>query len=74
MTITVAELVQDLLAVDQTAIVVLSEDAEGNGYSPLSAISLGKYSADTTWSGEFTDDPEADYDDMRDAVCLWPIN
>ncbi|WP_062214670.1 hypothetical protein [Streptomyces sp. NBRC 109706] len=31
---------------------ILSKDAEGNGYSPVSGATLAMYVAETTWSGE----------------------
>lgn len=67
-------------------LVVLAEDAEGNGYSPLSEVEHAMYLAESTWSGEHymteadrqaQDDPD-DYreapDDAVPAVFLWPIN
>jgi hypothetical protein len=80
--ITVAQF-RDLLA-DQPddAIVVLSKDAEGNGFSPLSApLGSAWYVPESTWSGEvFPIGPDADGDiyepDGQElfAVVLDPIN
>lgn len=66
--------------------VVLSQDAEGNGFSPLAEAAVAMYAADTTWSGEHymteedrqaTGMPE-EYDEAPDdavrAVFLWPTN
>jgi hypothetical protein len=59
--------------------IVLSKDGEGNSFSPLEDIATGIYTANSTWSGDFTtwaDDageeeiPEADCN----AVCFWPTN
>jgi hypothetical protein len=49
--------------------VVMSKDAEGNGFSPLSDISAARYLADTAWSGECSDEG-----DGVAVVCLWPVN
>ena len=75
----------ELEAGEADPIVVLSKDAEGNSYSPLSDYSMGKYLAYTHYSGDFQsnsniqDDNEyGDYDhyieDGEDAIALWPIN
>lgn len=57
--------------------VILQEDAEGNGYSPLSGAEEGWYEAESTWSGnaihEDDYDPE-DYPDAVRALILWPVN
>ncbi len=34
------------------ALVVMSEDSGGNGYSPLAEAEIAMYAANTTWSGE----------------------
>ncbi len=39
--------------------VILQRDAEGNGYSPLSAMDLGWYRAESTWSGEVHGDDDS---------------
>jgi len=50
---TVGELVELLLGEpDQTREVIMSKDAEGNGYSPLHGMWCGRYRAESTWSGE----------------------
>lgn len=43
-------------------IVIMSKDAEGNGYSPLAGVYSGHYEADSTWSGEIKD-TEEDWND-----------
>jgi hypothetical protein len=80
-TATVGQLVTALLELPQDAVVVLSKDAEGNGFSPVAApvdedgYSTGFYRAETTWSGEmFGGDDEERPDDAVEAVCLWPTN
>ena len=49
---TVKELIEALSKEDPNRIIVMSRDAEGNGYSPLADWWLGAYKAETTWSGE----------------------
>lgn len=49
--------------------VIMQKDAEGNGYSPLSNVDLGRYLADTTWFGERSED-----DSGVLAVFLVPVN
>lgn len=66
--------------------VIMSKDAEGNGFSPLVEVDPGMYLAETTYSGEHymteeqrqaTDDPDeygkAPEESVR-AVFLWPTN
>ena len=52
MTLTVKELKKFLATIDDDRIVVLAEDAEGNGYSPLKGCWEGAYRADNTYSGD----------------------
>ncbi|HEX5541987.1 MAG TPA: hypothetical protein VFX60_10585 [Micromonospora sp.] len=66
--------------------VILSKDAEGNGFSPVTEVEVAMYAAETTWSGErymteeerqATEDPDEYYeapDDAVRAVFLWPTN
>jgi hypothetical protein len=66
--------------------VVMSKDAEGNGFSPLVEVDPGMYLAETTYSGEhyMTEEqrqaePNPDeYSEAPDgavpAVFLWPTN
>jgi len=49
---TVKELIEFLSRHDPDRIVIMAKDAEGNGYSPLSDGWIGRYRADTTWSGD----------------------
>lgn len=50
---TVCELIKLLQAEDPELFVVLSKDAEGNGYSPLFGVTSNSvYEAESTWSGE----------------------
>lgn len=49
---TVSELIHELSQHDPNRLVIMSKDAEGNGYSPLSHMWDGAYKARSTWSGE----------------------
>ena len=83
---TVRKLIKELGKLDPKRIVVMSRDAEGNGFSPLADVATGAYTPDTTWSGEvhleeLTDElREQGYteEDVREdgqkAVVLWPTN
>lgn len=82
---TVSELIEKLAGFDGSRLVVMSKDAEGNSYSPLSDFSTGAYAAESTWSGEvgleaLTDESRADgysEEDVVDgvsALVLWPVN
>jgi hypothetical protein len=82
------ELQEKLNEFPADAVIVLSKDAEGNGYSPLADSSESIYVPDTTWAGEIyltelTDElrqmgyGEGDLyhgDDGQRAVVLWPTN
>lgn len=83
---TVKDLIEALQKVDQTRIVILQKDSEGNGYSPLSGIDdNAMYEAETTYSGEvrihhltdalikqgFSDE---DVGDGQPCLVLYPIN
>lgn len=79
---TVKELIEELQKMDPAKLVVMSSDAEGNGYSPLEgADDTRLYVADTTYSGEvYNDEPEDPDDDEADlsesvpCVVLFPVN
>jgi hypothetical protein len=81
---TVAELIEALKEMPQTALVVLSSDAEGNSHSPVARIMIGRYEAESAYRGtiglyELTEDLEAEGYTDEDvvngppAVCLWPV-
>ena len=53
--------------------VVLSSDAEGNGYSPLSITERALYVQENTWSGEVFDPGDAP-DNAVIALVLYPVN
>lgn len=78
--ITVQQLCDILHDMPADAIVIVSKDAEGNGFSPLPDEywwSEGMYAPDTTWCGEYYDptDPDVEVpDNAVVAICLWPTN
>ena len=57
---TVEDLIKELKALDPNSQVVISKDAEGNGFSPLCELALGKYDPYNTWDGEWWDQRELD--------------
>ena len=85
---TIDELRQQLAELDLPGDtpVILSKDAEGNGFSPLVEAETAMYAADSTWSGErymtdqqrqetgTPDDYDAAPDDAVPALFLWPTN
>lgn len=88
-TITVADLIEELKECPPSAIVVMSKDAGGNGFSPYYGLSLNWYTPESTWSGELHevyDGPSFDgIEDDEDihhpqegkdlfVVCLGPVN
>lgn len=76
----VGELIAELVKLDPELLVVLSEDEEGNGFSPLVEVSGPGWflRADGDYFDE--DDPETPGCECGDyncrcsqrAVCLWP--
>lgn len=54
----VGELVDWLSTQPRDRMVVLSKDAEGNGYSPLADADETMYLAESTWAGETYPTPE----------------
>lgn len=66
---TVKQLIDYLQQCDSTAVIVLSKDAGGNGYSPLSGADTTFYHPETTYSGDVTEN-------THDVPCvaLWPVN
>lgn len=75
----VEELIEELKKLPAKMQVVLSEDGEGNDFSPLAAFSVGMYMPETTWCGCFMDNLdfiEEGYtaEDGVPSICLWPTN
>lgn len=82
---TVKQLIEELNGHDPERIVVMSRDAEGNGYSPLAESTTGAYAPETTWYGEvglekLTQENiadgygEEDVVDGQPCLVLWPVN
>lgn len=63
----VCDLIEALRAMPPDREVILSKDAEGNGYSPLAHLAAVHYRAQTTWHGDLADEAEPN------AVALWPV-
>jgi hypothetical protein len=81
MSMTAGELRAALKGVDDDVLVVMSSDAEGNSFSPLSDTDVGQYhwQGETTWSGEILNPNEQDEDrawalGLPPCVVLWPVN
>jgi hypothetical protein len=83
----VKQLKKILEGVEDSRIVVMSSDGEGNSFSPLADVSeRGKYEADSTYSGDFSTIEKLTKEDIADgfteediargekAICLWPTN
>ena len=78
---TVKELRDALSNLPDDALVVLSQDSEGNRFGPLDEVLAGKYDFESEWAGKFFEnevlnDPifEQPSPDAVSAVCLWPVN
>jgi hypothetical protein len=70
---TVKELIEELEKYPANTPVVMSKDAEGNGYSPARVVDLVHYETKNTWRGEIYDEKDAP-EGAVPAVCLWPAN
>jgi hypothetical protein len=75
---TVGELLESLAGLKPDLMVVLQEDAEGNGYSPLAGAEVGYYVPQSTWSGDVYSQEDIDNGDAeeggQDVLILWPVN
>lgn len=79
---TVKEMIQYLQELPQDSVVIMSKDAEGNGFSPwCGEHSEGKYEPCPAWAGEFhtQEDWEEEGEDFYECdghkcVVLWPIS
>ena len=75
---TVKELIERLQAEDQDRIVVLSRDAEGNGFDTLHTIETASYEDGEIGIEALTDDlikqgyGEEDVREGQPALVLWP--
>ena len=82
----VKELKKLLNTFQDSDIVIIAKDSEGNNFSPLCDIEEGKYLAKNSWSGdvglreltqELIDDgfrEEDCFEDGENAIVLYPIN
>jgi len=72
----VKDLIKTLQTVDPEYDIILGKDSEGNDYSPLSTIVIGRYLPESTYHGyvEFEDDMDEDSDSPIDSIVLFPIN
>jgi hypothetical protein len=70
----VKELIKLLKKEDPERLVVLSKDAEGNGFSPLDELETRGYIAECTWCGETVDEDRYIGEDCEPCLILWPIN
>ncbi len=86
---TVKELIKELKDYPQDALVVMSTDEEGNGYSPLAALNEEVYVGEPSGRGQayvartltpelkgqgYTEEDCYNQKDGQDAVVLWPTN
>lgn len=74
---TVRELIEFLKTKPQEFNVILSKDAEGNGYSPLADLSEEMYEPISTWSGNVVceeDIQDEDFEFQLNAIVLHPVN
>lgn len=86
--ITVADLRKQLCTLPGEAVVVMSRDSEGNGFSPLSSIAdNSRYEPENAWAGEirlkeltpdlkeqgYTEDDVA-AETAPECIVLWPTN
>lgn len=89
MTLTIGDLKELIKDLPDTMQVIMSSDGEGNSFSPLDSHAVGKYTPESTWQGEWWQDPTGepgfnpeDWDeedltapeDGVDAICFWPVN
>lgn len=77
--VTVAKLRTLLADAPDDALVVMSKDAEGNGFSPFAELGgTDHYVAESAWAGHLRDeeyDPDEDGEDGAvPCVVLWPTN
>lgn len=66
--VTVGRLRARLNEFDDSMLVVLAKDGEGNSFSPLAEVDGSTYAADSTWSGWLTEGEGVP------CAVLWPTN
>jgi hypothetical protein len=76
---TVRDLCGLLLTYPGEMLVVLSVDAEGNEHRTVADVSVGEYTPETSWSGEFNSYIDSAGTRRRtasesNALCIWPTN
>lgn len=72
--ITVATLRELLAGEPDDALVVMSKDSEGNGFSPFSEIGTGRYVAESSWAGHLADEGEDGEEPGEDDVVLGGVD
>jgi len=70
--ITVKELIELLQKEDPERLVILSKDAEGNSYSPLTNFVQTAYVPETTWFGEL--DESGTNPEGQSCLVFYPTN
>lgn len=74
--VTVADLINILQHEDQDRVVVLSHDAEGNGFSPFTDFGRGTYVAESTSFGQLYNKQDEEDGVLPEggvpALVLWP--
>jgi hypothetical protein len=80
----VKDLIEILQEQSPDTLIVMSKDAEGNGFSPLYTVSPDAYYVpETTWMGdayteedmkECYDDEGEDRPEAGSAIIMWPVN
>ena len=70
----VKELKEKLKDVPDNFEIVLSNDGEGNSYSPLAEVDVVMYVPENTYIGNIVEDQEETEEEYKEnAVALWPI-
>lgn len=72
--LTAGELIEVLKGMPADSLVVMSKDAEGNGYSPLRTVDAVRYVPSCTYAGEVYLDDGCDEPGAVPAVAFWPVN
>jgi hypothetical protein len=79
----VSDLIEQLQELPPDLEIIMSKDAEGNRFSPLSDIDQQRYRAESTYEGSMLHEVDKDYygedwDEMVEnsipAVFFWPVN
>lgn len=54
--------------------VILSADAEGNSFSPVSEVEPAMYVDETDWFGYVITGEDLEPGESHDCLVLWPVN